>query len=112
MQIETRREADVTILKPLESAVDSANAPEFKRHLRDAIATGSDLVVIDAVEVDFMDSAGLGALIGSLKALEGRGEIAISGASESVEQLLKTTGLDRLFKVFSTPEDAIATLSR
>ena len=70
------------------------------------------MIVIDAVEVDFMDSAALGVLIGSLKALEGRGDIAISATSEAVDRLFKTTGLDRLFKVFSTTEDAIATLSR
>lgn len=65
-------------------------------------------VLIDLSAVPFMDSAGLGALIGGIrKAREVDGEIAVVCEGPAVSRLLHTTGFDRLVPVTESIEDAL-----
>ena len=66
-------------------------------------------VVIDLSEVPFMDSAGLGALIGGIRrAREHGGEVAVACSRPTLTRLLHTTGFDRIVPVTETLEAAIA----
>ena len=66
-------------------------------------------VVIDLSEVPFMDSAGLGALIGGIRrAREHGGEVAVACSRPTLTRLLHTTGFDRIVPVTETLDAAIA----
>jgi anti-sigma B factor antagonist len=68
-------------------------------------------VLIDLSAVPFMDSAGLGALIGGIrKAREAESEIAVVCEGPAVSRLLHTTGFDRLVPVTESIEDALEIL--
>jgi anti-sigma B factor antagonist len=68
-------------------------------------------VVIDLSEVPFMDSAGLGALIGGIRrAREHGGEVAVACSRPTLTRLLHTTGFDRIVPVTETLEAALAAL--
>ena len=65
-------------------------------------------VVIDLSEVPFMDSAGLGALIGGIRrAREHGGEVAVACSRPTLTRLLHTTGFDRIVPVTDTVDDAV-----
>lgn len=75
------------------------------------IAAGSQ-VVIDMSRVPFLDSSGLGALIGAIRRVrELGGDVAVACNRPSIEHLLRTTGFDRIVTIAKTVEDAVASLA-
>jgi len=68
-------------------------------------------LVIDLSDVPFMDSAGLGALIGGIRrAREHGGEVAVACSRPTLTRLLHTTGFDRIVPVTDTVEAAVTAL--
>lgn len=78
---------------------------------RDALSelASQPRLVIDLSEVPFMDSAGLGALIGGIRrARENGGEVAVACSRPTLTRLLHTTGFDRIVPVTETLDDAVS----
>jgi anti-sigma B factor antagonist len=68
-------------------------------------------LLIDLSEVPFMDSAGLGALIGGIRrAREASGEVTVACSRPTLTRLLHTTGFDRIVPVTQTVDEAVAAL--
>lgn len=68
-------------------------------------------VVIDLSGVPFMDSAGLGALIGGIrKARENDAKVVVACNRPALTRLLHTTGFDRIVSVTETYDEAVAAL--
>ncbi len=66
-------------------------------------------VIVDLEDVAFIDSAGLGALIGGIRRVrEGHGDVALFHPQRSLAKLLRATGVDRLAPVFPTEDEAVA----
>ena len=83
-------------------------------HFRESLSElgGGERVLIDLSGVPFLDSAGLGALIGGVRrAREGGGDVAVYGARPAVARLLHTTGFDRVATVSDTEQDALKSLA-
>jgi anti-anti-sigma factor len=93
----------------LAGEVDAYTVGEF----REALSGITDVsrLIIDLSEVPFMDSAGLGALIGGIrKVRESDGDVAVVSSTASLNRLLHTTGFDRIVPVCETLDDALASL--
>lgn len=91
--------------------VDLHSAPRFKAAVNEAISVASEekCVVLDLTRVEFMDSTGLGVLIGRYRELkEAGGELRIVLQGGPIRHLLKMTGLEGVFDVFETRDDAVA----
>lgn len=102
----------VTVLAPLGGRLDAAGCGEFRRRLEEILERGQTLVVCDLSSVPFMDSTGLGVLLGALRSLAGRGRLACSGAVPAVRKLFEITRLDQgLMGVYDTVEGAVEALS-
>jgi anti-sigma B factor antagonist len=70
-----------------------------------AVAT----LVVDLERVPFLDSAGLGALIGALKHTRARDAVlALAALQPPVERVLRITGLDRTFPLYASAGEALA----
>ena len=68
---------------------------------------GKGHLLIDLSEVPFMDSAGLGALIGGIRrAREADGAVAVACSRPALTRLLHTTGFDRIVPVTESIEEA------
>ncbi len=95
----------------LQGEVDLASAPQLRRELYDIIDQGHRWIAIDLSDVDFMDSTGLGVLIGALKRLrEADGSLALAGFKPAVSRVFEITGLDRIFTIHaSLSEIGVAT---
>jgi len=73
----------------------------------------SPRLLIDLSEVPFMDSAGLGALIGGIRrAREADGEVSVACSRPTLTRLLHTTGFDRIVPVTETVVEAADALLR
>ena len=79
--------------------LDIAAAPDLLRRLDEAIdGDPGGLVIIDFDAVSFIDSTGLGVLIGArARALAANGSVVLDGVSSSLHRLLVVTGIDGLF---------------
>ncbi|BCW47002.1 STAS domain-containing protein [Arthrobacter sp. StoSoilB5] len=82
-------------------------APKLREVVAEVVAGGSSRVVVNLAETDFMDSSGLGALIGCLKAArQAGGDLRISGVQPQVKMVLELTNMDRVLTAYSTAEEA------
>lgn len=86
--------------------LDAANAAEFKEAIAKTIEAGESRIVLDMTSIAFIDSSGLGALVGVLKRLGSRGDLALAALQPPVHKALKLTRMDRIFQVFPDPGSA------
>jgi anti-sigma B factor antagonist len=107
MKFETRNLDGQVAAISGEGRLNMVSAPLLKEAVADAIFQGRPRVVVDLSGVDFMDSSGLGALVGCLKtARQAGGDLKIAAPSEQVTMVLQLSNLDRIFTSFATAEDA------
>jgi anti-sigma B factor antagonist len=84
----------------LDGELDMATAPDLTHCFHLLVDEGHVRVVADMSELDFIDSTGLGALVGGLKRLrEHDGDIVLKDPKPLVVKLLALTGLDKVFTV-------------
>ena len=89
--------------------VDVESGPALREALLDAIGEGGGRVVVDLEGVDFIDSAGLGVLVGGLKrARSNEGDLVIVATGRSVTRVLELTGLTRVFEIHPSRAAALA----
>ncbi|MBO9569710.1 MAG: STAS domain-containing protein [Cellulomonas iranensis] len=73
-----------------------------------AVDAGHPLVVVDLAGVPFMDSSGLGALVGGLRATRvAQGDLRIAGVGEQVRTVLELTSMDRVLRPYAHVDDAL-----
>jgi anti-sigma B factor antagonist len=92
----------------VEGELDLATAPRLKWALTDVLGAGCSQVVLDLSRVTFIDSTALGVLVGVQRRLDAPARLAIVGAHSDVLRILELSGLDGMFDVFSTFDDARA----
>jgi anti-sigma B factor antagonist len=84
-------------------------APKLREVVAEVVAGGSSRVVVNLEETVFMDSSGLGALIGCLKAArQAGGDLRISGVQPQVKMVLELTNMDRVLTSYPTAEAAFS----
>jgi anti-sigma B factor antagonist len=89
--------------------LDVATAPGFRQDLLEAQYGGSSRVVVDLDGVEFLDSMGLGVLVGALKrARTHDGELVIACSRERLRHLFELTGLDQVLRLVPTVDDVLA----
>ncbi|AUN12810.1 anti-sigma-B factor antagonist [[Clostridium] sordellii] len=84
----------------IDGELDVAGADKVKEHLNGLIEDKPMDVKIDFTNLEYIDSTGLGALIGVLKRLKvNEKDIYIINARKNVKKIFTITGLDKIFKV-------------
>jgi len=91
----------------LTGEVDVYTAPQLKERLVEAIDGGCVDIVVDLEGVGFIDSSGLGVLVGGLRrAKERSGAIRLVCTRDNILKIFRITGLDKVFPIFDTLEQA------
>jgi anti-sigma B factor antagonist len=89
--------------------IDAYTSPQLRTRLRDLIDRGSTDVLVDLEGVGFMDSTGLGVLVGALKRLrEHEGRMALVCTQPPLLRILRITGLDQVFPLYESLDRAVA----
>ena len=108
LEIQVDLDRGMTICRPV-GELDAFTVSQFRQTL--AELASSPQLLIDLSGVPFVDSAGLGALIGGIRRVrELGGEVAVACPRPTLTRLLRTTGFDRIVTVTATLDEAIATL--
>lgn len=109
LEIQVEQSTDYIVCRPL-GELDAYTVGQFRESL--AELAGTARLLIDLSEVPFMDSAGLGALIGGIRrAREAGGDVAVACSRPTLTRLLHTTGFDRIVPVTETVEAAASALA-
>jgi anti-sigma B factor antagonist len=88
--------------------IDLFTAPELKQVLAESIEAGRVRIVVDLTDTTFLDSTALGVLIGAVKRLRSRdGALAIVNIDENISKTFEITGLDQIFTIVPTREEAV-----
>jgi anti-sigma B factor antagonist len=91
--------------------VDVYSAPTLKDRLTELLDSGTPSLVVDLTQVSFLDSTGLGALVEiRSSASEAGGTIPLVCNQERILKLFTITGLDGVFAIHPTVDDAVAAL--
>ena len=107
----TLHEPDITVIRPGVNRLTAQNAKAFKDEVVALINDGSNQLVVDFQEVSFLDSSGLGSLVGILKKVGLRGEMVVCGLNSEVEQMFRICRMDNVFNIYPDVNMAIQTLS-
>jgi anti-sigma B factor antagonist len=100
--------ADCAVLR-IGGEVDVYTAPQLRERVIQLLANGARHIIADLREVDFLDSTGLGALVGSLKRLrEQDGSLKLVTAADRILTIFRLTGLVHVFALHASFLEAIA----
>ncbi len=98
-----------TAIFHLGGSLDVATSPRLKEALLKASARDQNDVIVDLTQVEFLDSTGLGALMGAhRRALEKGGRLSLIVSEGPIARLLHITGLSRVFPLYASIGEALA----
>ncbi|GAC1395373.1 MAG: anti-sigma factor antagonist BldG [Vulcanimicrobiaceae bacterium] len=93
----------------LGGSLDIASSPTLRAALMEAADRDNHEIVVDLTRLEFLDSTGLGALIGAHKrAAEHAGSVRLVAQEGQILRLLRITGLLDVFAVYPTVEAAVS----
>lgn len=91
--------------------LDNYSSPRVSAFLSELVVPGRPTVILVLSQLDYIDSAGIGVLVGGLKtAASYSGILALVSPSPVVAHVLRVTGLDRVFQLFDDEDAAVRNL--
>ncbi len=88
--------------------VDVYTAPKFREKLIELVSDGKYQIVVDLEAVDFLDSTGLGVLVGGLKRLRSHdGDLALVCTQTRILKVFEITGLTKVFSIHESVDAAV-----
>lgn len=108
MKVKTVEQYGAVVIELKGNVMGGPEAQEFSDTLHKLLDEGKKNVVIDLAETKFMNSSGLGMLIGGLTTIKkGEGSMKLARTTEKIESLLVITKLSQIFESFETVEEAV-----
>src|SRR5215469_10436018 len=89
--------------------IDVYTAPKLRERLVSLVESGRYELIVDMEGVEFLDSTGLGVLVGGLKRVRAHeGWIDLVCTQSRILRIFRITGLSKVFNIFDTVEEAVA----
>ncbi len=93
----------------VEGEIDVYTAPRLRELLIDLVNKGHFQLVVNMEKVEFLDSTGLGVLVGGLKRVRAHdGSLDLVCTQERILKIFRITGLTKVFGIHDTVDDAIS----
>jgi anti-sigma B factor antagonist len=90
-----------------ENRIDAASAIQFKERMREATQAPSERVLLDMSQVAFLDSSGLGAVVGVMKMLGADRKLELVGLTPTVAKVFRLTRMDTVFTIHPEMSDGL-----
>ena len=111
LRVETRSPREGAAVISLSGEVDVYTSPRVKQEIVDLLNQGSTRLVIDVTRVEYLDSTGLGVLIGGLKrAREHDGDLRLICDNPRILRIFEITGLTKIFDIHRNEAEALESL--
>lgn len=112
LQVETRLLNAHTAIVDLAGEMDVYTTPQAKEVMLDLLEKGYHHLVVTLHHADYMDSTGLGMLVGMMKrAREQGGDLRLVAPQPRIQRLLEITRLNLAFPIDATEQEATANLT-
>ncbi|MDQ7822733.1 MAG: STAS domain-containing protein [Candidatus Eremiobacteraeota bacterium] len=96
----------------VQGEIDVYTSPRVKETINELIEKENYVLIINLEEVRYIDSTGLGVLIGALKKVrEHNGSISLICTNPQIKKIFNITGLVKIFGIYKSEEEAIASIS-
>ncbi len=106
MDIKTEARGPDLLLTVEDQRIDAASAVLFKDTVRALAVAGTGRVVLDMSNVTFIDSSGLGAIVGAMKLLGHERGLELAGLTANVDKVFRLTRMDTVFVIHQRSDDA------
>lgn len=88
--------------------IDVSCAPALREKFIGLVEQGKYFLIVDLERVQFLDSTGLGVLIGGLRRVRARdGFLDLVCTEERMLKIFRITGLIKIFEIFGSVEEAV-----
>jgi len=106
--LNVKEQGKYTVLSVL-GEVDVYTAPKFRERLIELVTEGKHHIVVDLDGVEFLDSTGLGVLVGGLKRLRSHdGDLVLVCTQSRILKVFEITGLTKVFAIHTSVDEATA----
>lgn len=114
MPFKTKEKYNAVVFQITGKFLGSIEGTAFKERLEELKAEGKTNIVVDLAKADFMDSSGIGTLIGALTTVrQAGGDLKLACMKDRIKNLfLLTRLLGPIFEDFDTVEAAASSLAR
>jgi anti-sigma B factor antagonist len=93
----------------VEGEIDISTAPRLRELLVDLVSQGNYQLIVNLDKVGFLDSTGLGVLVGGVKRVRAHdGSLDLVCTRERILEILRITGLTKVFGIHQSVDQAIA----
>lgn len=107
LELNVRREGDAAILE-VAGEIDVYTAPKLREKLIELVSEGCYRIIVDLERVDFLDSTGLGVLVGGLKRVRNHdGTLELVCTQEKILKIFRITGLAKVFPIHDSVDGAL-----
>ena len=107
MKMTVEKIGDVAVVELQGERLDASIAEEFKRDVAPLLEANSQ-VLFDLSHLQFVDSAGIGAILSCLRRLSAAGgDLKLFGVSKPVRGVFEITRMHRIFDIFGAKEEAV-----
>lgn len=111
MEIATNEVKGVNVVK-VTGRVDSATAPDLENALKQLVESSKTQIVLDLTDVEYMSSAGLRAMVSTLKSVKrASGDLRLASPSPRVAEVLRLAGLTSIFSIYPGQSEAVSSFS-
>ena len=103
------REVDGRTVVAVGGEIDVYTAPKLRDTITDLVGKGLYDIVVDLSAVEFLDSTGLGVLVGGLKKVRAHdGSLSLVCSQDRLLKIFRITGLAKVFVIHADQESALA----
>ena len=107
LTLDTREEGGRTVVA-VGGEIDVYTAPKLREQLVDLVNDGRYHLVVDMEAVEFLDSTGLGVLVGGLKRVRAHdGSLRLVCTQERILKIFRITGLTKVFPIHASVDEAL-----
>ena len=113
MKIKTTEKYEAVVIELKGNVMGGDDTKEFNELLHKLIEEEKTRIVVNLADVKFMNSSGLGMLIGGLTTMKkAEGQYKLANVTEKIESLLIITKLITIFETFDSVDEAVQSFSK
>jgi len=108
MKLKHHEQYNAVVIELKGNVMGGDDTKDFNELLHKLLDESKKNIIVDLSEVKFMNSSGLGMLIGGLTTIKkGNGIMRLARTTEKIESLLVITKLSQIFESYETVEEAV-----
>ena len=112
LSIQVRDADGVAVMRP-EGFINAHTVRQFEGALENLVRQGKYLILLDCQGLNYISSAGLGAIMGLIETVrDNGGDILLCSLQENVYAIFDTLGFTQLYRVFATEAEALQAVGK